>query len=68
MVLKILVLGVLSYPFSRYFMYKGMTLDLTMPSNTKRYNQLKTIFKIPIFNVLFMFFYLCYMLHKFKRV
>jgi hypothetical protein len=45
-----------------------LTLDLTMPGNDKRYNKLSTCFKIPIINVLVMFGYLAYMLHKFERV
>jgi hypothetical protein len=49
-------------------MRKGMTLDLTMPLNVKRYKKLGRMFKIPLINVLVMFIYLTYMLHKFERV
>lgn len=49
-------------------MRKGMTLDLSMPVNVKRYKRLGIIFKIPLINVVFMFIYLVYMLHKFERV
>lgn len=58
----------MSYPISHYFMKKGMTLDLTMPVNIKRYRKLGIIFKVPILNVIVMFTYLLWMLHKFERV
>jgi hypothetical protein len=66
--LGIIFLVLLSYPISHYLMRKGMTLDLSMPVNVKRYKRLGIIFKIPLINVVFMFIYLVYMLHKFERV
>jgi hypothetical protein len=62
------ILVVVSYPISRYLMRKGMTLDLTMPGNKKRYKRLGYSFRIPLVNVGVMFVYLCIMLHKFERV
>lgn len=59
---------ILSYPISHYLMKKGMVLDLTMPVNVKRYRKLGLFFKIPLINVIVMFIYLSYMLHKFDRV
>ena len=68
LIIKIVLLGIISYPISHYLMHKGLTLDLTMPGNEKRYKRLSFIFKIPILNMLVMFFYLGYVLHKFERV
>jgi hypothetical protein len=67
-ILGVIFLIVMSYPISHYFMKKGMTLDLTMPVNIKRYKKLGVIFKIPVLNVIVMFTYLVWMLHKFERV
>jgi hypothetical protein len=49
-------------------MKKGMYLDLTMPTNKKRYKILGKLFIIPIVNLIVMFIYLCYTIHKFKRI
>jgi hypothetical protein len=68
LIIKIILPIILSYPISHYLMHKGLTLDLTMPGNDKRYKRLSIIFKIPILNVLVMFCYLVYVLHKFERV
>lgn len=62
-----LILGLISYPISRYLMHKGMTLDLTMPGNNKRYKWLGRLFIIPYLNMVTMFLYLCYTIHKFER-
>lgn len=59
---------ILSYPISHYLMKKGMILDLTMPVNVKRYKKLGLLFKIPLINVVGMFVYFVYMLHKFDRI
>lgn len=58
---------VTSYPLSHYLMTRGMSLDMTMPSNEKRYLFLGVIFRIPVFNFVFMLLYLIVMVHKFKR-
>ena len=49
-------------------MTKGMTLDLSMPANTKRYKNLGYVFRVPIVNMIVMFIYLLIMLHKFNRI
>jgi len=49
-------------------MGKAMTLDLSMPHNTRRYKGLGYIFYIPLINMVVMFIYLSYTLHKFERV
>lgn len=63
-----IVIVIVTFPISGYLMRKGMTLDLTMPLNNKRYKRLGKVFYIPLINVVVMFTYLCYMLHKFERV
>jgi hypothetical protein len=68
LIIKLIILIVLSYPVSNYLMTKGMTLDLSMPANTKRYKRLGYAFRIPIINMVIMFVYLFIMLHKFKRL
>lgn len=66
--IKIVFISIISYPISHYLMKKGMDLDMEMPSNVKKYNNLSNFFRIPIINVLIMFCYFSYCVHKFKRL